>query len=272
MSWIKKKIKFLVYTIFPRLARKQIYTRYNLFFTNNLKDQEFEVLPHIINNQSVVLDIGANLGEYSYFFQEIIRAKKIIAFEPIPDLFKRLKLLFPSIEAYKYAVSNQSTKSNLYIPFIASKKYETRAKLDILPENGETHVDKIQVETISLDVLFAEISFKIDFIKIDIEGHELQAIRGAKKLIKRDLPVLMIEIEFRHHPNDFYSVIEEICALGYICTFYDKSLKSMLEISQFSLEKQQNLSLKENYYIHNFLFFPIEFNLEKLNNSLKYSL
>ena len=144
--------------------------------------------------------------------------------------------------------------------------------MDILPENGETRVDKIQVETISLDALFEENIDRIDFIKIDIEGHELRAIRGSEKLITRDHPILMIEIEFRHHPHDFYSVIEEICTLGYTCTFYDKSLKSMVDIAQFSREKHQNLSLKENYYVHNFLFFPIDYSVDLLNNTLKSSL
>jgi FkbM family methyltransferase len=255
--------------LFPDAYIQRTFHKFHKTFANNPVDQEFDVLPYLVNKQSIVLDIGANMGEYSYFFQEIIRAKKIIAFEPIPHLYKRLKFLFPSIEVYPCAVSDQSAKSNLYIPFIASKKYETRAKLDILPENGETHVAKIQVETISLDTLFEESIDKIDFIKIDIEGHELRAIRGAEKLISRDHPILMIEIEFRHHPFDFYLVIEEICTLGYTCTFYDKSLKSMVDIAQFSLEKHQNLSIKENYYVHNFLFFPLDFSIELLNNSLK---
>lgn len=258
--------------ITPTWYQKRSYSFFKQTFEQKTVDQEFEVLPYLVNKHSIVLDIGANMGEYCYFFQQIIQAKKIIAFEPIPHLFKRLKLLFPSIEVYPYAVSNQSVKSNLYIPFIASKKYETRAKLDVLPENGETRVDKIQVETISLDALFEENIDRIDFIKIDIEGHELKAIRGAEKLISRDHPILMIEIEFRHHPSDFYLVIEEICTLGYTCTFYDKSLKSMVDIAQFSLEKHQNLSLKENYYVHNFLFFPLDFSIELLNNSLKSTL
>jgi FkbM family methyltransferase len=258
--------------LFPDAYIQRTFHKFQKTFDNNLVDQEFEVLPYLVNKQSIVLDIGANMGEYCYFFQQIIQAKKIIAFEPIPHLFKRLNFLFPSIEVYPYAVSDQSAKSNLYIPFIASKKYETRAKLDILPENGETRVDKIQVETISLDALFEENIDRIDFIKIDIEGHELKAIRGSENLISRDHPILMIEIEFRHHPNDFYSVIEEICTLGFTCTFYDKSLKSMVDIAQFSLEKHQNLSLKENYYVHNFLFFPLDFSIELLNNSLKSTL
>ena len=106
----------------------------------------------------VLLVVKLPFGLNVYFFQQIIRAKKIIAFEPIPHLFKRLNFLFPSIEVYPYAVSDQSAKSKLYIPFIASKKYETRAKLDILPENGETRVDKIQVETITGVILAGSIN------------------------------------------------------------------------------------------------------------------
>lgn len=262
----------IVQVFIPTLYKKRIYSIFKYTFDTKTVDQEFEVLPYLINNQSTVLDVGANLGEYTYFFQEVIQAKEIIVFEPIPPLSKRLRLLFPKLRIYQYAVSNQSSTSDLYIPYIGSEKFETRAKLDLLPEKNETRVDKIQVETITLDSLFNAKSNTINFIKIDIEGHELQAIRGAKKLIKRDHPVLMVEIEYRHHPLDFYSVIEEICALGYRCTFYDKSLKSLLDVSHFSIEKHQNLSIKENYYIHNFLFFPLEYSVELINNSLKSTL
>ncbi len=269
---MKSVVKNILIRLFPNIFTKHTFLKFQTNFDENKVDQEFEVIPFLIDKQSVVLDIGANLGEYTYFFQEVIQAKEIIAFEPIPHLYKRLRLLFPNITIHPYAVSNQSSTSDLYIPYIGSDKYETRAKLDLLPEKNETRVDKIQVETVTLDTLFKESTDKIHFIKIDVEGHELQAIRGAGKIIKRDLPVLMIEIEFRHHPLDFYFVIEEIFALGYICTFYDKSSKSLLDIAQFSLEKHQNLSLKENYYVHNFLFFPLGFSVDLLNNSLKSTL
>lgn len=269
---VKSVIKNILIHLFPTIFIHRTFHKFQTTFDQNKVDQEFEIIPFLIDKQSVVLDIGANLGEYTYFFQEVIQAKEIFAFEPIPSLYKRLRLLFPKLKIYPYAISNQSSTSYFYIPYIDTEKFQTRAKLDLLPEKNETRVDKIQVETITLDTLFKASTDKIHFIKIDIEGHELQAIRGAEKIIKQDLPVLMIEIEFRHHPLDFYSVIEEICALGYRCTFYDKSLKSLLDIQLFSLEKHQNLTLTENYYVHNFLFFPMDYSVDLLNNTLKSSL
>ncbi len=273
MNWIKKNIKFFfdlfAYNVLPSRARKQNYNLYKSIFLNGKVDQEFEVLPYIINSESMVIDIGANNGEYCYFFQKIIQTKSIIAFEPIPSLFRRLKILYPKIQVYPYAVSDQTRKSQLYIPYINSEKYETRAKLDLLPEKGQTKLITVNVDTISLDELLGDEISKINFIKIDIEGHELQAIRGAKKIISRFNPILMIEIEYRHHQNDFYAVIDEICLMGYTCNYYDRVTKLILDISHFSISLHQNLNNKENYYIHNLFFFPLNYSIETLNSILK---
>lgn len=267
-----KGLKKIAISLLPYIFRYKKFKRFRIDFKSKDVDQEFEVLPLILNPQSVVLDIGANLGEYTYFFQEIIQVKEVIAFEPIPELFNNLKILFPKIQVYPFAVSSHASVRDLFIPYIDSIKYETRAKLDLLPEINETKNESIRVQTIALDSFFDASTSKIDFIKIDIEGHELHAIRGAEKIILRDYPILMVEIEHRHHPQEFHAVIDEICNLGYKCTFYDKSQKSLLEFRQFSLEKHQNLELKENYYIHNFLFFPFNYSIESLNNSIHSSL
>lgn len=264
---IKNSLRGVFQLVFPLIYRRRIYQNFHITFQNRLVDQEFSILPYLLNTTSYVLDIGANNGEYCYFFQEIIKTNNIVAFEPIPRLHKRLKILFPSIEVLPFAISNIIGKATLHIPYIKHQKFETRAKLDLLKEQDETRLETIEVQTKTIDEIYYSRTKKIDFIKIDIEGHELKAIRGAKKLIEKDLPILFVEIEKRHHLNDFNDVIQEICALRYSCFFLEE--KILKGFSEFSIDKHQNLDRKENYYIHNFFFFPESFSVEELNKKIK---
>ena len=267
---IKKSIRGVFQLVFPFIYRERIYQKFHLSFQNKLVDREFSILPYLLNNRSNVLDVGANNGEYCYFFQEIIRTNNIVAFEPISHLHKRLKLLFPTIEVLPFAISNTSGKAFLHIPYIKHQKYETRAKLDLIHEQNETRLEIIEVQTTTIDEIYSSSSKKIDFIKIDIEGHELQAIRGAKNVIEKDQPILFVEIEKRHHPIDFNGVIQEICSLGYFCYFLEEN--ELKGFSEFSIDVHQNLDTKENYYIHNFFFFPENFSVEDLNKKIKSTL
>jgi FkbM family methyltransferase len=265
-------IKNCIQVLFPTYFRNKTFKNFQQTFDSKNVDQEFIVLKHLLSKNASILDLGANNGEYCFFFQEIIQAKEIIAFEPIPSLYRKLIRNFPKIQVFPFAISASSGSSELHIPYINEKRVETRAKLDDLKELGETKTKRISVEIRTLDDLFFDKNSKFDFIKIDVEGHEMQAIRGASKVIKRDSPILMVEIEERHHPSDFWSIIQEIASFGYACYFYDSSQNKMVSIEFFDLQIHQNLTNTNHYYIHNLLFFPLDFSVDKLNISLQNTL
>lgn len=73
-------IKILT-SLFPDAYIQRTFNKFQKTFDNNLVDQEFKLLPYLVNKQSILLDIGANIGEYCFFFQQILQFKKIIAFE-----------------------------------------------------------------------------------------------------------------------------------------------------------------------------------------------
>ena len=56
---------------------------------------------------------------------------------------------------------------------------------------------------------------KIGFIKIDVEGHEMEVINGSRKIINNHKPILLIEIEERHSKNRVIDTINYINKLGY---------------------------------------------------------
>ena len=77
---------------------------------------------------------------------------------------------------------------------------------------------------------------KISFIKIDVEGHEIEVINGAKLTIKKNKPILLVEIEEQHSKKKVDESINYINKLGYKSFYYEKdSLKNTSELKNFKL-------------------------------------
>jgi FkbM family methyltransferase len=156
-----------------------------LNFMNGGKYEEeyFTVLLSYRKAGQIFLDIGANLGVYSIRLGQYMRNGKIHAFEPIPrirELFARSSFLngfdyFLTIHAM--AVSDHDGEATLNVP----AGHAGGASLDSL---GATRAAGVAVQLRSIDSLMPS-NFKCHLIKLDVEGHELQAMRGMKGALLR---------------------------------------------------------------------------------------
>ena len=98
---------------------------------------------------------------------------------------------------------------------------------------------------------------KIDFIKIDVEGNELNVIYGATNSIKKFKPIILIEIEQRVHDFNINKIFDYILELGYKIKFYDLSNLTFKSLVHFSVKEHQNYNnIKSIKYINNFFCFP----------------
>ncbi|MGH2649412.1 MAG: FkbM family methyltransferase, partial [Ginsengibacter sp.] len=154
--------------------------------STRLFEPELLLLKNFIKNKDVVFDIGANAGEYTYVLEKLAGATYVHSFEPIPKLFIELQRLFPKVNLHKIALSDKEDRTQFKIPVIDGSRFETRGKLDIdYIEPGEHTSELIEVERKTLDLFVKKNDIKqLDFIKIDVEGHELKVLYGADKSIK----------------------------------------------------------------------------------------
>jgi len=142
----------------------------------------------------IVLDIGANVGLYTNSFSPC--AKKVIALEPIPESVQILKHIIKkfelsNVEVLEKAVSDTTGIGKMYIPVIGSKENLYRASIH---RNKEEVYSAVQVSLTTIDNEFFEFADEINFIKCDIEGHELACIKGSRKLLNKSKPTWMIEV------------------------------------------------------------------------------
>ena len=151
--------------------------------TNFVKDS--------VNKGDIVIDIGANIGYYTLMFAKLVGdTGKIYSFEPDPRNFlileKNIQINgYNNIILEKKAVSNKLGKATLYVN-------ENSAGSSMHKPNNV--VDQIYVDLITLDNYFEVNAITPDFIKIDIEGYELNALKGMESILQSsDKTKIMIE-------------------------------------------------------------------------------
>ena len=145
----------------------------------------------VLEWDDVVVDIGANNGSLLRRFVKIAPLGSHIAFEPLPYFSKYLRAKFPTVDVREIALSNSTGKIEFF-NFFSSPALSTLQKdrVDLF----EIPFRVIKVDTDTLDNQLMGFS-KIDFIKIDVEGHELEVLKGAEGVIGKFSPHLVIEVD-----------------------------------------------------------------------------
>ncbi len=171
------------------------------------------------NSEENAIDIGANHGIYADVISRYF--KRITAIEPNPNCVKYLRRILPSnCSIIETAVSNETGRIVLRVPVISGSLETTRATISLLNEfDGLSITDTkaIEVEMQSVDAMLQVGAFgsgKINFVKIDVEGHEYSVLQGARQLLATHQPALCIEVEQRHgtHIDATHKLLD---ALGY---------------------------------------------------------
>lgn len=215
---LKDRAKDALRQVIPPHRR---FVRSGKFF---LRDGEREVreLARLIEPNTLTLDVGAHIGEYTYAIcRHLGQDGRVIAIEPIPDLaqlieraVRRLRL---PVTVINCALSSTAGSADLCIPVAAGRRKLGFASLESKTADGE--VCRVALRT--LDEICGDNSQRISFIKIDVEGHELQVLRGGEKTLRRHRPNLLIEIEQRHSPIPIDQTFGFLESLGYRGEFLD---------------------------------------------------
>jgi len=238
-------------------GKKNIPLKYRLLFTifyhklNSTLDPEIKHLINLKTNRRRFIDIGSNIGVYSYIFSKYY--KHVDAFEPINSVNQSLKKLkIKNIKVHDMALSNENKQREIYFPSTNKDHIYSLASID----NKKNYKNKLLIKTKKLD----DFKFNdVDFMKIDVEGHEQSVIEGGLETIRKNKPLLLIEIEQRHLQNNINDVFNKIINLGYKGYFIKK--KKIYGIQNFDYSIDQKIFLNSEFvngldfnYIKNFIF------------------
>lgn len=152
---------------------------------------EIPILPFIVPHK-LSIDVGANKGTLTCLLSRI--SSNVIAYEANPKLFNKLnQAIGHTIDLREKAVSNKNEELTFYVPLSDTK--QELSNIGSLNRNTDFLNFEYNVQAVSLD---NENIDCVGFIKIDVEGTELDIIEGALNIIDRDRPVLMVEINDKH--------------------------------------------------------------------------
>ena len=208
----------------------------------DFEKEELEIAKKYIKNNSTILDIGANIGLHSMTFSKMADNITVIAFEPQPKTFRTLlknitQNNLNNIIPLNLAISNSSNIVDFYV--MSDDAYSS-----LIDTGRKELTEKIKTITTTVDGLLG--NTRVDFVKIDVEGLELNVLHSLSLLIQKNKPVIFCEIYKGkielYNPND---TINFLVNLGY---------RSYRVIEGDLVELNSNELHNDQYY--NYFFIP----------------
>lgn len=162
-----------------------------------------------------IVDVGANIGFYTLNLAKLAHQGTVIAFEPFQESFIKLTHNVHA-NAYKNILLQQKSLGS----------YEGKSSIEIRDSRnlGMNRIQKnnlidSEIEMTTLDVFVDSLAFsKIDAIKVDIEGYEMEFLKGATHTIQRNKPILFLELndeQLQHFGSSAVEVVSYLWELGY---------------------------------------------------------
>jgi FkbM family methyltransferase len=206
MLYVKKLSKGLYMFIIKKLLSKlpfwiqQNLKKYkygkmvqNKTFTTN--EPEFFKLNEWVKPGDYVIDAGANIGHYTTRLSELVgSAGRVFAFEPLPQAFELLTFVSSRQGNNNTSLINSALSDTTKFAQMDLPRFDTglvNYYVASIKEEKDNKGSGQGIYCLRYDGL--EIQDKISFVKMDVEDHEIYALKGMKDMIVRDKPVIVIE-------------------------------------------------------------------------------
>lgn len=191
------------------------------------KEPDVLVVNHLVLSGSSVVDIGANVGLYTKILSGLVGGQgRVYSIEPVPETFDILcsnirKLRLGNVIPMKKAVSDTCGAAAMTIPRHLNRADNFYRAHLVQAAAGRDPV--VNVETRTLDALFSREHECFSFVKCDVEGHELQCVRGARSFLERTEASWLMEIS--DDPDDpgsnAHELFREFTRNGYTAWWFD---------------------------------------------------
>ena len=196
-------------------------------------EPEIEVLSYAVHRGETVVDIGANFGLYTYHLSRAVgRTGRVVAFEPVPSTFATLHSVLRLLQirnAWLIPKGCGAVPGRVEFKIPLQESGAPAAGLAFISERARGATSERAVSVVCDVVPADEIVFglgQLSFIKCDIEGAELFALRGASRSLEQYRPTLLCEVTpsfmagFDLSPRDLTAYLE---GMGYSAYAYGRN-------------------------------------------------
>lgn len=185
---------------FPRPIQHELKRHYYAWQLHRgrfrTEEQEYRLLESLVGLGDWAIDVGANVGHYTARLSKLVGpAGRVLAFEPVPRTFELLaanarQFAHQNVTLMNAAITNVPGVVNMEVPDVDAGSYLARVT---------TESTGLAILGLPLDAI--PLPHAVALVKIDAEGHELSVLRGMEGLLRRDRPVLIVEVSARESEN-----------------------------------------------------------------------
>lgn len=230
-----KKFKSPVNYHFSYLGQKFLI---NLNPRNGFIDQEIFVrgvyepeilalIKKIVKKDDICIDVGANIADTALFISSIVgNAGRVICYEPIKSLVEQIRLSkdlnnFTNLTIINKALGNKKEIKTIY------KNPINIGGSSLVSDNKDFDTEIIEIS----DGVELQHLDRVDFIKIDVEGYEWEAIQALKKIIQRFKPKLIFEFTIEAHGEGKIEILYFLQKENYSLFDIEENQKEIIDIN-----------------------------------------
>jgi FkbM family methyltransferase len=217
----------------------------------------------IVSRGDTVVDVGAADALYAARMSQLVgRRGRILAFEPNPAQFAHVQELAArrdNVTAHPIGLSDQAATAELHIPVLDDALAPGLGSVAVPGTRSDVPHRTVSVTLERLDTVLESQTDTVDFLKIDVEGHEFSTLQGAEETLRRSRPVILIEIEQRHQDAPIQRTFDYLAGLGY--RGWSVHHDSLEPLEDFDVQRDQLAYLQDEFsemvapgYVNDFLF------------------
>lgn len=213
---MKNGIKYILHKLLGFNNYLFVFSAFKVFTLKwDKKENDFFYFLDHVTPEDTVLDIGANIGIMSVHMSR--KASKVIAFEPVPEnifTLKRILTFFKvkNILLHEIALGDRNGDIEMVMPQIGAVKMQGLSHVVDESIKDFNEGIKYKVSLQKLDAVEGLSKEKITAIKIDVENYEYPVLKGAEELIRKNKPMIYIELWDNENRQNCFRFIKE---LGY---------------------------------------------------------
>jgi FkbM family methyltransferase len=209
---------------------------FSIYLLGCFEPKTVRAYKRLIKPGDTVLDIGANVGAHVLPLAQLVSNEgQVLAFEPTLYAYQKLRAnielnpnLASRVEAYQTMLvspNHETSHKSIY------SSWPLGAQADLHPKHLGRLMSTKGATSETLDAVLERLNIAhVDFIKLDVDGHEPGVLAGAAKILERCRPTIIMELApclYADKRPLFDGMINQLCGLGY--RFYDEARMRPIE-------------------------------------------
>ena len=217
---MKSAVKYILHKLLGFDYYLFVFSLFKIYTLKKDKNEkDFFHFMKLIPVNSMILDIGANIGIMTVHLAKSIKGSKVIAFEPMPSNIKAFKKVInhfnlKNVTLFEIALGNNEGEVEMIMPVVSNVRMQGLSHVvhESITEFNEGVTLKVPLKMLDKIDILKNSTQTISAIKIDVENFEFFVLEGGKELIIKHQPVIYAELWDNANRYNCFNLLQ---SLGY---------------------------------------------------------